>query len=89
MVNQNLTPILLCAPTLRQQVKKLTERLLPLLKVVSVAEVPNTVSVQAFEVIQVPQSTKPMFNGGNNAWSNPSVNVCHECRSAAVKCGQS
>lgn len=53
MMSGNHTPVILCPPTLRRYVRKLTERVLPQLAVISLAEVPGTVSLKAFGMVTV------------------------------------
>jgi flagellar biosynthesis protein FlhA len=53
MMSSNLTPVILCAPNLRRYVRKLTERVLPQLSVISLSEVPNSVSLKAFGMVTV------------------------------------
>ena len=48
MMKASLVPVLLCAPELRRHVRALTERLMPHLRVLSIAEVPNTVNLKGF-----------------------------------------
>ena len=53
MMSSNHTPVILCSPNLRRYVRKLTERVLPQLAVISLSEVPNTVSLKAFGMVTV------------------------------------
>jgi flagellar biosynthesis protein FlhA len=53
IMSSNHTPVILCAPNLRRYVRKLTERVLPQLAVISLAEVPTTVSLKAFGMVTV------------------------------------
>jgi flagellar biosynthesis protein FlhA len=53
MISSNLAPVLMCSPNLRRYVRKLTERNLPQLAVISVAEVPTSVSLKAFGMVSV------------------------------------
>jgi flagellar biosynthesis protein FlhA len=48
MMKGSLVPVLLCAPDLRRHVRTLTERLIPHLRVLSMAEVPNTVNLKSY-----------------------------------------
>jgi flagellar biosynthesis protein FlhA len=48
MMKGNLVPVLLCSPELRRHVKLLSERVVPHLRVLSMGEVPNTLSLKAF-----------------------------------------
>ena len=51
MMGANINPVLLCAPELRQQLRQFTERVIPNLAVVSMSEVPNTLSVKSFGMV--------------------------------------
>ncbi|HEX5513584.1 MAG TPA: flagellar biosynthesis protein FlhA [Gammaproteobacteria bacterium] len=53
MLGKNLMPVLLCSPSLRRHAKALTERILPHLSVLSLSEVPTTVSVKAFGMVRI------------------------------------
>lgn len=53
MVGSDLLPILLCAPELRRHVWSLIERVLPHMRVLSLAEVPNTVGLKSFAVVEI------------------------------------
>jgi len=51
MMGANINPVLLCAPELRQQLRQFTERVIPNLAIVSMSEVPNTLSVKSFGMV--------------------------------------
>ena len=51
MVKSNLMPVLVCAPELRRHLRILTERVLPQLSIVSMAEVPPHVALRAFAMV--------------------------------------
>ncbi|MGI4849005.1 MAG: flagellar biosynthesis protein FlhA [Janthinobacterium lividum] len=53
MMKHNLLPVLLCAPELRRHLRALSERLMPHLRVLSMAEVPNSVELKSFGVVSV------------------------------------
>ena len=53
MMKGNIMPVLLCAPELRRHLRRLTERVMPHLSIVSMAEVPNSVSLKAFGVVSL------------------------------------
>jgi flagellar biosynthesis protein FlhA len=53
MTRGNLRPVLLCAPTLRRHVRRLTERLVPQLAVLSLNEVPTQMNLRAFGIVKV------------------------------------
>jgi flagellar biosynthesis protein FlhA len=54
MMKTNLLPVLLCAPELRRHVRALSERMLPNLRVLSLAEIPNSLELRAFGTVAVP-----------------------------------
>jgi flagellar biosynthesis protein FlhA len=47
MMKSNLLPVLLCAPELRRHLRGLSERALPHLRVLSMAEIPHTVELKS------------------------------------------
>jgi flagellar biosynthesis protein FlhA len=51
MMKNNLMPVLLCAQELRRHVKALSERTLPHLVVLGLAEVPHTLALKSFGVV--------------------------------------
>lgn len=53
MARRELRPVLLCAPNLRRHVRRLTERLLPQLTVLSLSEVPPQQNLRAFGVVKL------------------------------------
>lgn len=53
MLKSNVMPVLLCAPDLRRHLRRLTERVLPHLAVVSMTEVPNEMSLKSFGVVTI------------------------------------
>ena len=53
MIKSNVMPVLLCSPDLRRHLRRLTERLLPHLAVVSLTEVPNDLSLKSFGVVTI------------------------------------
>jgi flagellar biosynthesis protein FlhA len=53
MIKGNVMPVLLCSPELRRHLRRLTERVLPHLAVVSMTEVPNNVSLKSFGVVTI------------------------------------
>jgi flagellar biosynthesis protein FlhA len=53
MVGQRLAPVLLCGAELRRHLKSFTRRSAPRLSVVSVSEVPQTIDLRSFGVLQV------------------------------------
>jgi flagellar biosynthesis protein FlhA len=53
MIKGNVMPVLLCSPELRRHVRRLTERVLPHLAVVSMTEVPNSMNLKSFGVVTI------------------------------------
>ena len=53
MMKSNLLPVVLCSPELRRHIRSLTERVLPHLRVISMAEVPHAVELKSFGVVTV------------------------------------
>lgn len=53
MMKSNVMPVLLCAPELRRHLRRITERVMPHLSILSVAEVPNSVMLKAFGIVAV------------------------------------
>ena len=51
MLSSDLVPVILCAPALRCHVRRFTERLMPQLSVLSLAEVPSTLSLKSFAMV--------------------------------------
>ena len=53
MMKSNLLPVLLCSPDLRRHLRALSERVLPHLRVLSLAEIPNTVNLKSYGMVTV------------------------------------
>lgn len=53
MLKSNLRPVLLCAPELRRHLRSLSERMVPQLHVLSLAEVPNSLELRAFATLSL------------------------------------
>ncbi len=51
MMKSNLLPVLLCAPELRRHLRSLSERGLPHLRVLSMAEIPHAIELKPFATI--------------------------------------
>jgi flagellar biosynthesis protein FlhA len=51
MVKSNQMPVLVCAPQLRRHLRVLTERVLPQLSIVSMAEIPPHLALRAFGMV--------------------------------------
>ncbi|HWE45785.1 MAG TPA: flagellar biosynthesis protein FlhA [Caulobacteraceae bacterium] len=53
MIEQGVSPVLLCGPEVRRGLKIFTRRTIPRLAVLSVGEVPSTIDLRSFEVVNV------------------------------------
>jgi flagellar biosynthesis protein FlhA len=53
MMKGNMLPVLLCSPDLRRHVRLLSERVIPHLRVLSMAEIPNSVSLKSFGAVRI------------------------------------
>lgn len=53
MMKGNMLPVLLCSPDLRRHVRLLSERVIPHMRVLSMAEVPNSVSLKSFGAVRL------------------------------------
>ena len=53
MMKSNLLPVLLCAPELRRHVRALSERSMPHLRVLSMAEIPQTIELKSLRHVVV------------------------------------
>jgi flagellar biosynthesis protein FlhA len=51
MMKSNLLPVLLCAPELRRHVRTLSERMMPHLRVLSMAEVPQAIELKSYAIV--------------------------------------
>lgn len=59
MAKASAVPVLLCAPELRRHLRALSERMVPQLRVLSLAEVPGTVELRAFATVSLPAAAPP------------------------------
>lgn len=53
MMKGNLQPVLLCAPDLRRHLRALSERVVPHLRVLSMAEIPQTVELKSWGIVKL------------------------------------
>jgi len=53
MMKSNLAPVLLCAPELRRHLRALSERMIPQLRVLSLAEVPSSLELRSFATLSL------------------------------------
>ncbi|WP_420997936.1 flagellar biosynthesis protein FlhA [Cupriavidus sp. 30B13] len=51
MMKSNLLPVVLCSPELRRHIRSLSERVLPHLRVISMAEVPHAIELKSFGIV--------------------------------------
>ena len=51
MMKGNMLPVLLCSPDLRRHMRSLSERVIPHLRILSMAEIPNSVSLKAYSTV--------------------------------------
>lgn len=51
MMKSNLLPVLLCSPELRRHVRALSERVMPHLRVLSMAEIPHNIELKSYGVV--------------------------------------
>lgn len=51
MMKKNLLPVVLCSPELRRHLRHLSERVMPHLRVLSMAEIPHTIELKSFGVV--------------------------------------
>ena len=53
MMKGNMLPVLLCSPDLRRHVRALAERVIPHMRILSMAEIPNTINLKAFASVSL------------------------------------
>jgi flagellar biosynthesis protein FlhA len=53
MMKSNLLPVLLCAPELRRHLRSISERALPHLRVLSLAEIPHAIELKSCGTVTV------------------------------------
>ena len=53
MMGSNMMPVLLCQQNLRRHLRQFTERVMPHLSIVSLSEVPNSVNLKAFGMVNL------------------------------------
>jgi flagellar biosynthesis protein FlhA len=52
-MKSNLLPVLLCSPELRRHVRALCERVMPHMRVLSMAEIPRTIELKSYGVVSI------------------------------------
>ncbi len=53
MMKSNLLPVLLCSPELRRHIRTLSERVMPHLRVLSMAEIPQNIELKSWGVVAI------------------------------------
>ncbi len=53
MMKGNMLPVLLCAPDLRRHIRGLSERVIPHMRILSMAEIPNSINLKAYATISL------------------------------------
>jgi flagellar biosynthesis protein FlhA len=53
MMKANMLPVLLCSPDLRRHVRLLAERMVPHMRILSMAEIPNTVNLKSYGTVSL------------------------------------
>jgi flagellar biosynthesis protein FlhA len=53
MMRQSLAPVLLCGPEIRRHLKTFTRRTIPRLSIVSVNEIPATIDLKSFDILNL------------------------------------
>lgn len=53
MMKSNMLPVLLCSPDLRRHLRLLSERVLPHMRILSMAEIPNSVNLKAYATVSL------------------------------------
>ncbi|NRR31445.1 flagellar biosynthesis protein FlhA [Oxalobacteraceae bacterium] len=51
MMKGNMLPVLLCSPDLRRHLRSLSERVIPHMRILSMAEIPNTVNLKSYGTV--------------------------------------
>jgi flagellar biosynthesis protein FlhA len=53
MMKSNMLPVLLCSPDLRRHLRMLSERVLPHLRILSMAEIPSSVNLKSYATVSL------------------------------------
>ena len=53
MMKANMLPVLLCSPDLRRHVRALSERVIPHMRVLSMAEIPNSINLKSYGTVNL------------------------------------
>ncbi|HYD61574.1 MAG TPA: flagellar biosynthesis protein FlhA [Noviherbaspirillum sp.] len=53
MMKNNMLPVLLCSPDLRRHIRALSERVIPHMRILSMAEIPNSVNLKSYGTVSL------------------------------------
>jgi flagellar biosynthesis protein FlhA len=53
MMKANMLPVLLCSPDLRRHLRALSERVIPHMRILSMAEIPNSVNLKSYATVSM------------------------------------
>jgi flagellar biosynthesis protein FlhA len=53
MMKGNMLPVLLCSPELRRHIRALAERVIPHMRILSMAEIPNSVNLKSYATVSI------------------------------------
>lgn len=53
MMKASMLPVLLCSPDLRRHIRLLCERVIPHIRILSMAEIPNSVSLKSYGTVSL------------------------------------
>jgi flagellar biosynthesis protein FlhA len=53
MMKANMLPVLLCSPDLRRHIRALSERVIPHMRILSMAEIPNSVNLKSYFTVSL------------------------------------
>lgn len=53
MMKSNMLPVLLCSPDLRRHLRLLSERVLPHMRILSMAEIPNSINLKSYATVSL------------------------------------
>jgi len=58
MMSEALKPALLCSPSLRRHIRKITDRVYPYLTVLSLTEIPKSITIKSHSIVSAPSATR-------------------------------
>jgi flagellar biosynthesis protein FlhA len=53
MMKSNMLPVLLCSPDLRRHIRALSERVIPHMRILSMAEIPNSMNLKSYGTVSL------------------------------------